>query len=72
MNDDELNLKQKLLEEARARAARGFEDANPDDNEPIIDRIDLTKGFVPGNVRVISGKAYKMRHHLGISLDENP
>jgi hypothetical protein len=68
MNDDELKLL--LLEEARDRAARGVEDANPDDNECIIDRIDLTKGFVPGNVRVVSGKAYKLRHHLGMSLDE--
>ena len=45
-------------------------EVNPHANDPIIDRIDLKKGFVPGNVRVVSGKAYKMRHHLGMSLDE--
>src|SRR5438045_9165210 len=45
-------------------------EVNPHDNDPIIDRIDLKKGFVPGNVRVVSGKPYKMRHHLGMSLDE--
>ncbi|MBV9016870.1 MAG: hypothetical protein JO058_14550, partial [Alphaproteobacteria bacterium] len=59
-----------LWEEARDRAARGVEDANPGNNEPIVDRIDLTKGFVPGNVMVVSGKAYKMRHYLGMSIDE--
>jgi hypothetical protein len=49
-------------------AKREIEDLDPADDEPILDRIDLTKGFVPGNVMVISGKAYKMRHRLGMSL----
>jgi hypothetical protein len=51
-------------------AKREVEDANPADDEPILDRIDLSKGFVRGNVIVLSGKAYKMRHQRGMSLGE--
>ena len=61
----------RLLDDARDRAERGVEDANPDDYEPIIDRIDLTQGYVPGNVWIVSGLAYKMRHHHGHSIDES-
>jgi hypothetical protein len=57
---------QPLLDEARDRAERGIEDARPADDEPIIDRIDLTKGYVPGNVRVVCGLAYRLHHGIGI------
>ena len=32
------------------------------DNSPSLDRIDNTKGYVPGNVAVISGRANKIKN----------
>jgi hypothetical protein len=54
----------RMYDEMVTRAAHGVEDANPGDREPIIDRIDLSRGFEEDNVRIISGLAYKMRHYL--------
>jgi hypothetical protein len=34
--------------------------SEPRDDEPVLEAIDLSKHFVPGNVLVISGKAFKM------------
>lgn len=35
-----------------------------DDNSPSIDRIDNNKGYVPGNVRLISNKANKLKNRM--------
>lgn len=32
------------------------------DNSPSLDRVDVTKGYVPGNVEVISYKANRMKN----------
>lgn len=68
VDDEELQVREEkmkeMLVEAKDRAERGIEDANPADYEPIIDRIDLEKGYVPGNVQIVCGLAYRMRHGL--------
>jgi hypothetical protein len=59
-----------MVKDAEDRATRGIEDANPADNEPIIDRFDLSQGYVRGNVQVFSGKVYKLRHQDRYTLDQ--
>lgn len=44
--------------------------SEPADNEPVLDRTDFTKGFTKDNTITISGLAFKLRHHRGMSLDE--
>jgi hypothetical protein len=56
---------EKMLDEARDRGERGAEDAWPADDEPIIGRIDLTKGYVPGNVQIVSGLRYRLHQKIG-------
>lgn len=36
-------------------------EAGPLDSSPSVDRIDPTKGYVPGNVRIISNRANRLR-----------
>jgi hypothetical protein len=48
------------------RAERGAEDAWPADDEPIIGRIDLTKGYVPGNVQIVSGLRCRLHQNKKI------
>ena len=52
----------RLYYEMLDRAMRGVEDADPADNEPIVDRLDLTQGFTKGNVHIVCGLVYKFRH----------
>jgi transposase len=40
----------------------------PQDNSPSFDRVDNTKGYVTGNVKIISNKANRIKGHG--SLDE--
>lgn len=40
------------------------------DNSPALDRIDNSKGYIPGNVRVISHKANRMKSNLTIDILE--
>jgi hypothetical protein len=35
-----------------------------DDNSPSLDRIDNGKGYVPGNVRIISNRANKLKNTM--------
>lgn len=35
-----------------------------DDNSPSLDRIDNTKGYVQGNVRLISNRANKLKNRM--------
>jgi hypothetical protein len=44
--------------------------SEPADDEPVLDRADLIKGFTKDNTIVVSGLAFKLRHHHGMSFDE--
>jgi hypothetical protein len=44
------------------RSTRGFQDASPS-----VDRIDSTKGYVPGNVHVISARANRLKSDATIA-----
>ena len=39
-------------------------------NSPTLDRIDSTKGYIPGNVWVISGKANSMKSNANLEEAE--
>jgi len=58
---------ERLFDDMLDRATRGVEDADPANNEPIVDRLDLTQGFTKGNVHIVCGLVYKFRHR---PLDE--
>jgi hypothetical protein len=38
----------------------------PCDNSPSLDRVDTTKGYVKGNLRVLSHKGNRMKADMGI------
>ena len=48
-----------VLKDTRKRDSQGDHKASP--NSPSIDRIIPSKGYVPGNIRVISHRANRMR-----------
>ena len=47
-----------------------FSDSSRDDNSYSIDRVDNTKGYVKGNVRVISWKANQRKGDLSVEEAE--
>lgn len=42
-------------------------DGAPGNNSPELDRIDVRRGYVPGNVMVISGKANRMKRDASLA-----
>lgn len=46
------------------RVSRGL---GPSPNSPSLDRVDVSKGYVPGNVEIISSRANSYKNNLSLS-----
>lgn len=47
----------------KIKLSRNFGKSGGRDNSPSLDRIDSSKGYIPGNIWVISNKANTMKHN---------